>query len=307
MESYHGWKIDKDNLMAGPISCSMIKSFDVNPYAWYVAPEFVPTAAMKLGSLYDAALTDPEALESMIDLPSPLEPFQVLPFDSLRTNAAKVWKKAAESDGFRVMTQKQADDEINELDEKRQLVISKINHVKAGADVVRNHPIAGKILDGAEFQVGIVGDIGGIPAKCLLDILPSIEGDYSETIFDYKTISTGLDDESIRKVIGRLRYHWQAGFYRTMLNNVSEDRICDEFGFIFQCMHTHEVRVVMLSPDALSLGSRAIGNALKGFRTAAEHGIKSRYLTTSEAVELMPFHAMNEEDTLIKNQTTETE
>jgi hypothetical protein len=61
-------------------------------------------------------------------------------------------------------------------------------------------------MEGAQFQVGVIGEIGGIPAKCLIDILPDEDGDYGETIVDFKTTSTGLDDESIRKAIGKYKY-----------------------------------------------------------------------------------------------------
>ncbi len=78
MEEYHSWKLDKGKLSEGPISCSTLKAFDRNPFAWLNSPEFKPTPAMRLGSLFDAAVTDPETLTD----------FVVSPFDSFRSKDA---------------------------------------------------------------------------------------------------------------------------------------------------------------------------------------------------------------------------
>ena len=297
MGDYHAWKIDKENLIEGPISCSLLKDFDVNPYAWLKSPERKQTDAMRKGSLFDAALTDPDALDSLIAYPEPLTPCVILPFDSLRTKAAKEWKQEQANAGNRVLTQKEYDKEQADHLEALENAQDERNNAEKAADEVRNHPIAADILDGAEFQVGIVGEYGGIPTKCLFDILPGECGKYPETVYDYKTISTGLDDESIRKAIGNFKYHWQAGFYKTMVNKFT-DRVCEDFGFIFQCVHTLEVRVVMLDEDALMLGTRAVGQAMRRFMKCAHKGIQSRYLKSADDVKLMPYQEMNETEQL---------
>ena len=49
MEAYHDWKLDKDSLIDGPISCSMLKAFDSNRYAWSISDDFKRTEAMRTG------------------------------------------------------------------------------------------------------------------------------------------------------------------------------------------------------------------------------------------------------------------
>ena len=304
MADYHNWKLDKNDLLAGPISCSMLKSFDVNPYAWILSDDIKQTEAMRIGSLFDAALTDPDALDNLdLFLPRPqLEPCEVAPFDSFRTKESQAWKRAKEDEGIRVVSKSVRDTEIRNFQdaakEWEDEVGSQQSRAKQAAQKVMDHPIAGEIMRGAELQVGIIGDVGGIPAKCLLDILPSQDGDWSETIFDYKTTGNGIDDESIRKTMGNFKLHWQAAFYRTMFNKFHPDRVCDQFGFIFQDVKTLEVRVITLHEDDLMLGTRAVKNALKNYAKCAHNGIKSWYLDKATNLNLMPYHAMSEDERL---------
>lgn len=310
MAEYHDWKLDKNNLLAGPISCSMLKSFDANPYAWSLSDDIKQTEAMRIGSLFDAALTDPIALDNPDLFPDrpKLEPCEVAPFDSFRTKEAREWKAIKDQEGVRVVSQSVHETEIRNFQDAISAWEVKtgeeLSRARKAAQQVMDHPIAGEIMNGAELQVGIIGDIGGIPAKCLLDILPSPDGDWPETIFDYKTTANGIDDESIRKTMGNFKLHWQAAFYRTMFNKFHPDRVCDQFGFIFQDVKTLEVRVITLHEDDLMLGTRAVKNALQNFAKCAHNGIKSRYLDKAPDLNLMPYHAMSEDERLsaIENQ-----
>jgi len=271
MKEYHAWSLDKSNLLAGPISCSMLKAFAPNPYECLKSPDFEPSDAMRIGSLYDLAVTDPDVLTTEV---------AVMKYKDFRTKEAQEWRHEMQIQGYLIVSQE-------ELDKAYQ-----------AADEMRKHPIASEIIKDAQMQVAVVGDIAGIPAKCLLDILPANKGGYAETIFDYKTTSKGLDDESISKTIGDYKYHWQAAYYRTLANKVFEDRYFSSFGFIFQSTKTHEIRVVPLSDDALALGTRAVAQAVKDYTKAAHNGIQSRYLDTADPVGLMPYHAMNEDEQL---------
>ena len=271
MSEYHSWKLDKANLKAGPISCSMLKDFAPNPYAWLKAPERKATAAMNTGSLFDLALTDPDAMS---------ETLVVSPFDSMRTNKAKEWRDEQLANGKLI---------VDEAD---------IETATLAAQRVREHEIAGSIMQKAQCQVGVVGEVNGIPAKCLLDIEPSPGGDWEEHLFDYKTTSGGLDDESIRKTISNFRYHWQASFYRSLKNKVDDARHCEHFGFIFQDVNTLEVRVVVLDQDDLLLGNRCITKTLCEFVKCSERGIHSRYTSSVSNIKVMPYQAMNEEEWL---------
>jgi len=271
METYHAWKLDKDTLIEGPVSCSTLKRFALNPYAWRWTPEPKQTDAMRTGSLFDLAVTDPDALGSQV---------VASPYDNYRTKEAREWRADQLAAGL----------VIADADE--------VTHAQKAAERVREHRVAGPILDGADFQVGCVGDIAGIPAKCLLDILPGEDGEWAETLVDYKTTSFGLNDEAIRRALGKWQYHWQAAFYSTLWNKVSPDRVATGFAFIFQDTVTLEIRVVKLSDDAMALGTRAVKHAVEEYTRCAHKGIGSRYAASCDSLDLLPYHAMNEDELL---------
>jgi len=266
---YHAWELDKSKLINGPISCSMLKSFAPNPFAWRFGPEKKTTSAMRAGSLFDYALTEPNLLEAQCHLS---------PYPDFKKKEAREWRDSILESGDLIVTEES------------------LTHARNAAEKVREHPVAGPIVAAADYQVGIVSEIGGTPAKCLLDIVPKEEA-WDEVLWDYKT-TEGLDDESIRRTIGQWKYHWQAAFYRTMWNKASEDRYCERFGFIFQDRATLEVRVVILPQDDLDLGRRSVAAALEDFATCARRGIHSRYLKNSSELGPLPYQAMNEEEDL---------
>ena len=268
MKEYHAWKLDKSNLAAGPISCSMLKEFRANPFAWAKAPPRKATGAMRTGSLFDAVLTD-EDWKSQIVEPE---------FDTFRTNEAKAWKAEVEAEGKLIVKPED------------------LAHAVAGAEAVRNHKIAGAILEGCDFQLGVVGDVMGVPAKCLLDILPSEDGDYAETIVDYKTTEAGLSDDDLARTIGKWGYHFQAAFYRSLFNKVHPTRHCEDFLFIFQCVKTLEVRVVKLDDSDLIRGGSVMAQAIAEFKDAAKNGIKSRYADGVSSISIPGWQASIEEE-----------
>ena len=268
MAAYHGWRINRESLMAGPISCSMLKAFAPNPYAWSLTPDIKQTAAMAKGSLFDLALTDPDSLDSSTI---------ANPFDSFRAKAAQEWRDEQLAAGMLIVDP------------------AEIEQATKAADAVRSHKVAGAILDGCQFQVGVIGNFQGIAAKCLIDILPAEGGEWGDTLVDYKTTSTGLSDDEIRRTIGKYKYHWQAAFYSTLFNKVSEREIAG-FAFIFQDTETLETRVVKLASDSMLTGNDAIRQALNDYLAAAKNGIVSRYANRATELELMPYQMAQDED-----------
>ena len=301
MTEYHNWKLDKSDLSAGPVSCSMLKAFAKNPLAWSMAPDFKPTKAMATGSFFDAAITDPDTLAEFMPVePEAPSPCVISPYDSFRSKDAKEWRDTAIAAGKRPLKQDERDAELVAYSEAVEAHgIKYAATVKLAADARRavySHSVAGAILEKADFQVGIVGEVpGGIPAKCLIDILPRYDSPYAASIVDFKTISTGLDDESVRKAIGKFGYHWQAAFYVSLTNKAYEaigsDRRIKHFIFIFQDPATLEVRVIRLDSGSLANGTNAVRHALIEFRECAANGIRSRYADEIEVLKLMPFHA----------------
>lgn len=295
METYHAWALDKAKLIEGPMSCSMLKEFAVNPYAWLRSEPKPKSEAMKLGSVLDAALTEPYSLWQVVcDNYHPVFDC-VAPYDDFKTKVAQLWRQEAINGGLEPVSRNAVKKAMAEFEARASDIIDNANKC---ADAVRSHDVAGAILEGAQFQVGAVCDVGGIPAKCLIDILPS-RGEWEECLVDYKTTSNGLDDESIRKTISQYRYHWQAGFYRTVFNKASDDRLCEQFVLIFQDPSTREVRVVTLDDDSMLLGTRCVGQAVKEYVRAAHQGIHSRYAKTASTLGVMPYTAMNEDEWLI--------
>ena len=299
MAEYHAWSLDRAKLIDGPISCSMLKSFAPNPYEWLHTPERKQSDAMRTGTLFDAAVTDPKELETLIPLPvRDFDKIAIAPYEHFKTKEAQEWKRVQIAAGMEVMKEEEYAKAKTGHQEAIDKIMEQRDKLGKAAEAVRSHHIAGAIMEGAQFQVGVIGEIGGIPAKCLIDILPDADGDYGETIVDYKTTSTGLDDESIRKAIGTYKYHWQGAFYRSLFNKVSTDRNIDDFVLIFQSPATLEVRVVHLADDAMALGTRAIKQAILEFTRCSHKGIGSRYAKTCEQLDLMPYHAMGEDEEL---------
>lgn len=294
MKQYHTWKLDKDNLKDSPVSCSFLKAFAPNPYEWLMSPPFKQTEAMKTGSILDAAITDPKDLDAVLNkiygIPKDIV---IAPFKEFRTNESKEWKKEADRNGLDYLSENEAEriksDAVSMIEEKKAWATK-------AAQQVFQHPIAGEILDGAQFQVGIIGKLDGINVKCLLDILPKEKGIWGDCLVDYKTTGNGLDDESLAQTIGKLKYGWQATWYLGLANKF-HSRKFKRFAFIWQSTKTLEVRVTVLDQGSIALldGDRCIAKALAEFKGCAEFGIRSNYLHTTDKVDIKPYHAMPEQ------------
>lgn len=270
MREYHAWSLDKSKLIEGPISASTLCDFMPNPYAW-VRTEKAVTKAMSTGSLFDLALTDDAAMEDSV---------AINPYSDFKTKAAQDWRDEQICYGKLIVTEEG------------------LAHARKAAAAVRSHHIAGGILSGCAFQTAVVGEIQGIPAKCLIDILPSSGSEWAETIVDYKTTTSGIDDDSIRKTIGKFKYHWRAAFYRTLFNKVSRNRHCEDWVFIFQDQETLEVRCVKLHQDDLGLGTRMIKAAVEEFVRCAKKGVGSRYARSMSELGVMPYASIAESEWL---------
>lgn len=270
MREYHSWSLDKARLIEGPISASTLCDFMPNPYAW-VRTEKAVTKAMSTGSLFDLALTDDASLEHSVAISE---------FADFKTKAAQQWRDEQIADGKLIVTEES------------------LEHARKAATAVRSHHVAGAILEGCDFQTAVVGEIHGIPAKCLIDILPAAGSEWEETIVDYKTTTSGIDDDAIRKTIGSFKYHWRAAFYRTLFNKVSSDRHCEDWAFIFQDQQTLEVRCVKLNADDLGLGSRMIKAAVHEFIRCANNGVGSRYARSMSELGVMPYTSIAESEWL---------
>jgi hypothetical protein len=108
MAEYHAWSLDRAKLIDGPISCSMLKSFAPNPYEWLHTPERKQSDAMRTGTLFDAAVTDPKELETLIPLPvRNFDKIAMAPYEHFKTKEAQEWKRVQIAAGMEVMKQEE--------------------------------------------------------------------------------------------------------------------------------------------------------------------------------------------------------
>ena len=144
------------------------------------------TAALRIGRLIDVLTFTPEAASERV---------AVSPYDSFRTNEAKVWRDGCIAAGMEVFT---ADEYAD---------------AQALADAARAHPAARAYLDRGRFQVPMVwtDPTTGLLCKGLADL---VCGDGGHTfLIDGKSARTA-DRRVWLSEVARRRYHCQLAHYR---------------------------------------------------------------------------------------------
>jgi len=220
------------------VSKSLITDFIEDPAKWKASPRKQVTKAMRAGSLFDCLATTPEEFESR---------YTVLPYNDLKTNAAKDWKAAAEADGIEVVKQDQ------------------IDAAQAQLRAVMNHPEAAKLLTQSQKQVACKHRTKyPFASKCLIDLVP----EYSATLLgDLKTCEpSSLESmRSLQRHIFEWGYHIQAGAYLDGWNIATgEERTRFKFIFVtnsapFRCA------VIELPLAAILLGAQQYQSGIARF------------------------------------------
>jgi len=195
---------DAETIKSKAVSKSMICAFSPDPAAWKAAPPRTTTKAMQAGSLFDCLLTEPDEMENR---------FVVSPFDSFRTNEAKVWKAEVEASGVSVIT----GDDI------------KTAHAQLAAVMAK--PESRNIIENSRKQVAFrYNTKHGFASKGLIDLAPNND----DCLVDLKTCEPrALDSQrSLQKHIAQWGYHIQAGSYCEGMSIASGAEIF-RFKFIF--------------------------------------------------------------------------
>ena len=158
-------------------------------------------------------------------------------------------------------------------------------------DAVLAHDEAAATLDACPIrEVGVTGEVDGVPAKCKPDAIGAT------MLCDLKTTSATLDTRSLAREILRWGYHGQMAWYRKVCGR---DDL--EVRLIFvQSKAPHDVAVVPLGEEWMALGdelvSRALGS-LARLRAAEESGVRAPGIAPGLLAVDVPRWLQEDEDT----------
>ncbi len=93
--AYHAHALDRRNPLAGPLSCSEIKLYAQDPYAYPWASGPQPSDALTWGSLVDCLVFTPDAFGAN---------FVFKAFPDYRTKAAREWRDEQHAAGRTIIT-----------------------------------------------------------------------------------------------------------------------------------------------------------------------------------------------------------
>ena len=232
------------------VSKSMLTKFMPDPKWWKATPPTPYTKAMKFGNLVDClALTPSEFENEYVIAPKnyPCEPTKKDP----RTE--KPWNMSANF--CKDWAESQTKDIVNQADYLESM--QAVNNLKS-------FPAYIELMDRADTQVALFGELEGVKVKSLLDILPRCER-FSNALADMKTTAE-MSEQHFARTVARFGYHRQAALYLDLYNAITgENR--DKFYIVwvnskapFQCA------MRPLSPSAISEGRRWYKSALRQWK-----------------------------------------
>lgn len=143
---------------------------------------------------------------------------------------------------------------------------------------IRNHPIASKILMGAEFEGAITGEIDGVPMRAKVDI---INRGY---IIDLKTTQDASASE-FKRSIGKYGYYQQAAVYLELCkqNNLHAS------GFLFIAVERGSrqcgVACYSLDQESIDIGLQKARKTLKKYKEFKNS--PERYTGYSDSIEVI--------------------
>lgn len=192
-ESYHAtefYKFDgkKPSML---LSRSLLKHLDENPEQWAAGKKFKRNKKMDMGSLLDAAMLETAALNEFVFLPESIKNFT--------TKAAREQRDAA-----------YADNKMPILHSDLEVLLGSLMQTNMSEDCK-------DLLKGATTCVSMIGKLDNTPIKGLMDIVPASDGKYGDGLADLKRTKAFLPSE-FRRVVLRLKYHWQAAIYLDLWN-----------------------------------------------------------------------------------------
>ncbi|MFD5221449.1 PD-(D/E)XK nuclease-like domain-containing protein [Streptomyces tendae] len=150
--------------------------------------------------------------------------------------------------------------------------------VRAMADAIRQHPIAGPLFTPgsgvAEQSIYWTDPATGVRCRCRPDWMPTRQNNGRLVVVDYKT-AKAVDEAALAKAVYDRRYHAQAAFY---LDGVKTAGLHGDqepaFVFVFQAKTApYLVHLVELDFPALALGGARNERALRIYAECENTGI----------------------------------
>ena len=235
------------------VSKSMLWKFSKNPRRYRDGPPLTITDAMKWGSLVDCLTLTPERYPKAYKV----KPDTYIAPESAKKDAAMIQKPWNANSN----TCKQW---VTDLPAGVECISSYDFHQACKArDVLFERKEFREMMNGAQTQVGMRFDLGEsvhgherlvIRSKSLMDIVPSRDGKWGESLVDLKMFAKLDSMADVEKEIYSRGYHGQAALYLDKWNALTGENRA-EFFFVFQLSSApYEVAIVQLSDDAILAG-----------------------------------------------------
>jgi hypothetical protein len=194
------------------MSRSELMLFDSNPQRWYRGYVFKDTDATEWGTLMDALFTCPSGRFD--------GNFAVQPETVTATKTMSIVKEGEARDGDLVPWQplcKEAKEWTKEARKAGKQIVRRADYEDArqALKILKEDAWIGALTADAQYQVMCIATYVdretkiAVPLKCLIDIVPSIKGQFSNSLADFKTARNASPDEW-QKVIDRQNYDAQA-------------------------------------------------------------------------------------------------
>lgn len=219
-------------------------SFERNPRVYSMSKRRAPSELMIRGQLTDTLLLAPSELE---------ERFTVLPFDDLRTKAAKAFKMDAELAGKHVVKQQW----LNQAQEEVSSLLAETTTVPAPRD----------ILAAGRGQIAIRQRFGSVWFLSKPDWAPSPGGAWGDWLIDLKRTSVDEVSDWGAKV-ANYRYHWQAASQLDAYNTEYPSDQRTRYGWLL--VTEHDCGLLECDPDDIALGRTEYVESLQRYRAAFE-------------------------------------
>ena len=128
--------------------------------------------------------------------------------------------------------------------------------------------------------------IYGFDCKCRVD---KVFTDYTIPPVDFKTTGQGANHENFVKIVGGLKYHWQAWFYLEGIKQV-EGREYDKFLFLVQeTTPPYAVAVYQLGYDAIFAAEQQIEPLRRQYAECLETDIWPSFNNEVQLIEMKPW------------------
>ena len=246
-------------------------------YHWNATHPRGTTRAMDVGSLIDAILLEPDALDLFIPLPDSVsmnfgtDAFQEWYRWTMGWNSCVEWAVLEGKPHF----------EAHYAADPRTIVrASDWARANNAADAVKADPVASALLSGRTQVAAFHTDEHGARSKARLDALPD-EGEivYRGEAVDLRNVAVDLKSTGKRAhsmeysthALRRMGYFLQAAHYRRTLRGAGEDR--EYFALVVvEQSPPHHVGVFMFDDETMDMGEQLSRRACRDWATCTEMG-----------------------------------